>query len=207
MTYCVVEHSHIVIYPIPGRDGSVEPGGRLINYVWYRNAPDGPELDEMLTDRRGRVCTVTVPQGEVQAAHVDALHKTALEVLPPAAAELVAKTKDPYIQVMQDVSVDAMVYGRSALVGDAAFALRPHAAAGTAKAVSDAVALAEALADTGMEVDRALAAWEPRQLEIGRNLAARVREMGTRSQVTGTWVPGDPDLEFGLYGPGGSRTG
>ena len=33
-------------------------------------------------------------------------------------------------------------------------------------------------------------------------LLRRVKEMGTRSQVDCTWVPGDPDNRFGLYGPG-----
>ena len=30
--------------------------------------------------------------------------------------------------------------------------------------------------------------------------------MGARSQSTNTWIPGDPDLRFGLYGPGEFRT-
>jgi putative ABC transport system permease protein len=48
----------------------------------------------------------------------------------------------------------------------------------------------------------ALRAWEPRQLEVGRNLVGRSREMGERSQFRCTWEPGDPTLAFGLYGPG-----
>jgi 2,6-dihydroxypyridine 3-monooxygenase len=31
---------------------------------------------------------------------------------------------------------------------------------------------------------------------------ARPRDAGNRSQFLGTWVPGDPTLIFGLYGPG-----
>ena len=26
-----------------------------MNYVWYRNVAEGPALDEMATDRRGRI--------------------------------------------------------------------------------------------------------------------------------------------------------
>ncbi|HZY07698.1 MAG TPA: NAD(P)-binding protein, partial [Ilumatobacteraceae bacterium] len=37
ITYYVYANSHILVYPIPGRDGSVAPGERLINIVWYRN--------------------------------------------------------------------------------------------------------------------------------------------------------------------------
>jgi len=48
----------------------------------------------------------------------------------------------------------------------------------------------------------ALAAWEPGQLALGRNLQARTRAIGQRSLVDGTWRAGDPELIFGLYGPG-----
>jgi len=88
------------------------------------------------------------------------------------------------------------------LVGDAAFAARPHAAAGTAKAAADGWALRDALAAHADDLDAALEEWEPGQLDLGRSLLARTRAIGRRSQFDGTWVPGDPDLIFGLYGPG-----
>jgi 2,6-dihydroxypyridine 3-monooxygenase len=95
-----------------------------------------------------------------------------------------------------------MAFGRVCLLGDAAFSARPHAAAGSAKAAANAWALAEALAETDGDVPKALARWEPAQLELGRNLVERARDIGRRSQFDGTWVPGDPTLVFGLYGPG-----
>jgi 2,6-dihydroxypyridine 3-monooxygenase len=95
-----------------------------------------------------------------------------------------------------------MAFGRVCLLGDAAFALRPHAAAGTAKAAADAWALAEALAAAGGEVEAALPAWERRQLAVGRAVLERTRRNGNKSQFEGTWRPGDPELVFGLFGPG-----
>jgi 2,6-dihydroxypyridine 3-monooxygenase len=94
-----------------------------------------------------------------------------------------------------------MAFGRVCLIGDAAWVARPHAAAGTAKAAADAWTLAEAL-EAHATVPEALAAWEPGQLELGRQLVERTRRIGSRSQVDGTWRPGDPELIFGLYGPG-----
>lgn len=88
------------------------------------------------------------------------------------------------------------------LIGDAAFAVRPHAAAGTAKAAADGWALAEELTAAGGDVPAALAAWERRQLALGRDLLARCRAIGDSSQFSGTFRPGDPRLIFGLYGPG-----
>jgi 2,6-dihydroxypyridine 3-monooxygenase len=192
----------MVLYPIPGMDGSVEQGQRLLNYVWYRNVPAGAKWLELVTDTNGFIGEVSVHPGKVQQQFVDEMRATAAEVLPPAMAEVVAKTAQPYLQTVVDVRVPQMAIGRVALIGDAAFAARPHAAAGTAKAAADAWALRDHLAKGAGDIATTLQAWEPEQLALGNQLIDRVAAMGTRSQVSGTWTPGDPDLRFGLYGPG-----
>ena len=40
------------------------------------------------------------------------------------------------------------------------------------------------------------------QMELGRQLLARTRRIGSHSQVTCTWDPRDPELIFGLREPG-----
>jgi 2,6-dihydroxypyridine 3-monooxygenase len=95
-----------------------------------------------------------------------------------------------------------MAFGSACLLGDAAFVVRPHAAAGTAKAADDAWMLVDALDRLPDDPAGALAAWAPGQLILGRNLLARTRAIGRRSQFDGTWRPGDPELIFGLLGPG-----
>jgi 2,6-dihydroxypyridine 3-monooxygenase len=198
--YAIGDHSHICMYPIPGAHGELVRGQRLLNYVWYLNVPEGPLLDEMLTDQRGFQATVSVHPGMVQQRYVDELRTLAPTHLPPAAAELVTRTEHPYIQPVLDIAVPRMAFGRVALIGDAAFAARPHAAAGTAKAAADAWALADALAEED-DVAKGLADWEPDRLALGDDLLRRVCEMGARAQFTGTWDPRDPELHFGLYGP------
>ncbi|MCW2808722.1 MAG: Monooxygenase, FAD-binding [Marmoricola sp.] len=200
LTYAVADHSHICMYPIPGVGGELDKGARLLNYVWYRNVPEGPVLSEMLTDKRGFEATVSVHPGGVQDRYVAELKERAVSDLPPAAAEMVVRTAQPYIQPVLDIAVPQMAFGRVALLGDAAFAARPHAAAGTAKAAADAWALADALSEED-DIAKALAAWEPDRLALGEDLLSRVCEMGARSQFTGTWDPTDPALHFGLYGP------
>lgn len=200
--YALGELSHMNIYLIPGPHGELTPGARQVNYVWYRNTPAGPELDELLTDKRGTQGAVSIGPGQVQDRYIDALRRDAKAQLPAAAAELVEKTAAPFIQTVLDITVPRMAFDRACLIGDAAFAARPHAAAGTAKAAADAWALAAALRRTPSDVPAALRAWEPGQLTLGHNLIDRVRDMGRRSQVDGTWTPGDPSLLFGLYGPG-----
>ncbi|MEU6269993.1 FAD binding domain-containing protein [Saccharopolyspora shandongensis] len=201
ISYSVVPHSHITLYPIPGETGT-GPRDRLMNYVWYRNVPAGCELAEMLIDKRGFTGTVSLHPGQVQDRYVDEMRATAAQLLAPAAAEVVTATEQPYIQVVSDVRSAKMADGRIALLGDAASAARPHAAAGTAKAAADAWALADALTDSDGDIAAALRKWEPAQLELGSRLLERVKEMGERSQFHNTWTPGDPSLRFGLYGPG-----
>lgn len=201
ITYYVYANSHILVYPIPGADGSVLPGRRLINFVWYRNYLAGGDLDDVLTDVDGARREVSLPPGAARAVHVAELRATAASRLPPVLAEVVAAAAQPFVQVVLDVEVPAMAFGRVCLIGDAAFVARPHTAAGTAKAADDGWALAAAMADHAGVAD-ALTAWEPGRLALGRELVARTRRVGRRSQVEGTWTPGDPELIFGLYGPG-----
>ena len=157
-------HSHITLYPIPGEAGAGaadEPGDRLMNYVWYRNVPAGPELSEMLIDKRGIPGKVSLHPGQVQDRYVDEMRAAAARMLAPAAAEVVTATATPYVQVVQDVRSSRMADGRVALIGDAACGARPHAAAGTAKAAADAWALSAALEEADGDVAAALRKWEP----------------------------------------------
>jgi 2,6-dihydroxypyridine 3-monooxygenase len=201
ITYFVYANSHILVYPIPGANGSIEPGHRLMNFVWYRNYLDGGDLDAVLTDSTGLRHETSLPPGLAQPSHIAELRATAEARLPPQIAEVVLAVDAPFLQVIYDIAVSRMAFGRVCLVGDAAWVARPHAAAGTAKAAADAWTLAEAL-QTHANVPEALAAWEPGQLELGRQLVERTRSIGSRAQVDGTWRPGDPELIFGLYGPG-----
>ncbi|MDG4668451.1 FAD-dependent monooxygenase [Mycobacterium sp. 236(2023)] len=201
ISYSLGPHTHINVYPIPSPDGGLEPGRRLLNYVWYRNVAEGYALDELMTDKRGFIAGVSLHPGQVQDRFVDEMRSTAQHVLAPAAAEVVLRTEQPYLQAVYDAGARQMAMGRVALVGDAASAARPHAAAGTAKAAANAWALYDALSESS-DIAEALAKWEPGQLELAQRLLRRVKEMGTRSQVTGTWIPGHPENRFGLYGPG-----
>lgn len=202
ITYGLIPDSHIVAYQIPSVVGGTAEGERLVNFVWYRNVAEGAELDELMTDRDGLPRPLSLHPGIVQQRYVDAIRQVADASLPPQLAEMVVRTPQPFVQTIVDVEVPRMVFGRVCLIGDSAFTARPHAAAGTAKAAENGWTLADALLAANGDIDAALGAWEPGQLALGRNLVARARDVGERSQFRGTWVPGDPDLRFGLYGPG-----
>jgi 2,6-dihydroxypyridine 3-monooxygenase len=200
--YQIVPNSHILLYPIPAVDGSVAPGRRLANFVWYRNYTAGKELDDLMTGTDGVRRDLTLPPGAAREPHLRELRAVAAAQLAPQFTEVVQRTKLPFVQVIFDIEVAQMAFGRVCLLGDAAFALRPHAAAGTAKAASDAWAFAEALAATQGDIQAALPRWERRQLAVGRAVLQRTRRNGNKSQFEGAWRPGDPELVFGLYQPG-----
>jgi 2,6-dihydroxypyridine 3-monooxygenase len=205
ITYHLMPAGHILAYPIPNVDGTVTPGGRQFNWVWYRNVAGGVPLDDLMTGIDGRRHPLSLPPGTVQPHHVDEI-RTVAKHLPGPLAELVMETAEPFVQLIVDVAVPRMVVRRVCILGDAAFALRPHAAVGTAKAAEDAWQLARALEAAPDNIDRALATWETSQLELGRQVFTRTCQAGNRSQFDGTWQVGEP-LPFGLYDVGDSAFG
>jgi len=202
ITYQVMPGSHILVYPIPGLHGELAEGDRLVNFVWYVNVAEREALDELMTGRDGVRRAVSLPPGAATDEAVAVMRRSARERLAPPLAEVACGVAEPFVQAVYDIGVPTMAFGRICLIGDAAFAVRPHAAAGTAKAAADGWALAEALTAAGGDVPAALATWERRQLALGRALLARCRDIGDSSQFLGTFRPGDRRLIFGLHRPG-----
>jgi 2-polyprenyl-6-methoxyphenol hydroxylase-like FAD-dependent oxidoreductase len=104
-------------------------------------------------------------------------------VLAPPFQKLVAATTEPFVQAILDLGVPQMMFGRVALVGDAAFIPRPHTAASTSKAAANAIALAYALVKHNHDVIKALKAWKPAQLAYGNQLLQYGQMLGDRSQL------------------------
>jgi 2,6-dihydroxypyridine 3-monooxygenase len=148
-----------------------------------------------MTGRDGIRRPVTLPPGSATDEAVAGMRQAAGRLLAAPIAEVVTSVPEPFVQAIYDIEVPRMVSGRVCLIGDAAFAVRPHAAAGTAKAAQDGWALAEELTARDGNVPAALAAWERRQLALGRSLLARTRvTRGSSSACTrpaaDPWRPG-----------------
>ena len=154
-------NSHILQYVIPGEDGSLMPGERRFNWVWYVNYDEATELPRILTDRENKLRDYSVPPGMLAPAVEQEMRSYADTVLAPPFQKLVAATQEPFVQAILDLGVPQMTFGRVALVGDAAFIPRPHTAASTSKAAANALALADALIKYNHDVTKALPAWEP----------------------------------------------
>ncbi|MTD54306.1 FAD binding domain-containing protein [Amycolatopsis pithecellobii] len=190
LTYCLGDRTHCVIYPVPPR----EPGGeRRINMVWYRNYESPGQVAELLTDRNGVRRPLSVPPGLMAHKYVAEMREAA-KALAPQAAEVVAGADEPFSQLIGDLRVPQMVYGRVVLIGDAACVARPHVASGAAKASENAWTLAAALKDWDGDPAR-LEAWEQDQLRESEILCESGRLQGYRGQVEGTWDPRDPTFD------------
>lgn len=204
ITYHVMEDSHVLAYPIPMVDGSAASGRPHVNWLWYRNVPEGPDLDDLMTDKDGERREVSLHPGIVREHHIEKLREDAASTLPPPLAEAIVNTAEPFVQSILDSEAPRMAFGRVALIGDAAFAVRPHAAVGSAKAAEDGFMLGEAVRGSPADIPAALENWEPGQLTLGREVLARAREAGRLSQFEGAWEIGSP-LPFGLHEVGDSE--
>jgi 2-polyprenyl-6-methoxyphenol hydroxylase-like FAD-dependent oxidoreductase len=171
---------HALCYFIPGAEARTQPGERRLNWVWYVHVDEGPEFDTILTDDAGERRIGSVPQGRVAPAVVERMREAAVRELHPRFAKLIAATPEPFLQVILDLAVPRMLFGRVCLVGDAAFIVRPHTAGATAKAADDARALAFAAQAWRTDFDAELARWEADRLAGGRAMSHYGLALGRR---------------------------
>jgi 2-polyprenyl-6-methoxyphenol hydroxylase-like FAD-dependent oxidoreductase len=165
-------------YPVPGPDNDLRPAKRSWNIVWYRPAEAGAELARLLTDESGQGHEMSIPPPLIARRVIAAMRADAERLLPPQLRAVMALTEQPFLQPIYDLESPAMALGRVALIGDAAFVVRPHVAGGVVKAAEDAAALAEALA-CAADVPAGLEAFAARRLPVGRKYVAQARRLGS----------------------------
>jgi 2-polyprenyl-6-methoxyphenol hydroxylase-like FAD-dependent oxidoreductase len=170
---------HMLVYVIPGEGASTKQGQRRLNWVWYIRA-DQAELDRQLTDNAGHKHHASLPQGAAADDVVAELRQRARAEVHPFMAGLVEATPDPFLQSIIDVVVPRTVFGRTILLGDAAFVVRPHTAGAVAKAAFDARILGSGMRQSPRDVDTALQAIQDAQIEHGNSLVKYGIALGQR---------------------------
>ncbi|WP_223488946.1 FAD binding domain-containing protein [Pseudomonas sp. A-RE-19] len=166
-------------YMVPGLNGSINPGERRFNWLWYLKAAQGPELDAVLTDHDGHRRSHSIPPGGLAVEQDAYIREKGEQQANPAFRELIRQTKDIFVQAILDLKVPRMVFDRVLLTGDAAFVPRPHTAGSTAKAAQNARSLAQAIDDIG-DIDTALQVWQQQQLAEGQRMGEWGVSMGNR---------------------------
>src|SRR5262249_39616269 len=95
----------------------------------------------------------------------------------PSIADIFMRAELPIFQPIYDFATPQLVFGRVALLGDAAFVARPHVGAGVTKAALDAACLADALT-ASERVEDGLAAYNRAGQHAGGWAVSRSRECG-----------------------------
>lgn len=101
----------------------------------YWNYPTDAELAPLLTDTAGQRHSDALPGDKLRPEVWEQQKEHARAHLPPQFAQLVALTRQPFVQTIGDLAVPAMAHGHVALVGEAAFVPRPHTAASADQAL------------------------------------------------------------------------
>ena len=179
-TFFLPERQQVLGYPIAGLNNDLRPGHRRYNFIWYR-VGDPEKLREMCVDENGRQHEYSVPPPLIRQDLIAQMRAEAKEIMPPQFLDCLDKMR-PFFTPIYDFWSPQFVYGRVALVGDAASSARPHMGFGMAKAGGDAQALSEALANHD-DVDDGLAAYNRIRQPLGERIVLHGRKIGKQLGV------------------------
>jgi len=167
----------LLAYPVPGPGGDIRPGHRSCNFVWYHPIGREDALARLCTDASGRCHGTSIPPLRIRAEEIAAMRAIGRAKFAEPMARMLELTPQPFFQAIFDLESPSMVFGRVALLGDAAFVARPHVGMGVTKAALDALELARQLdGDTG--IDQALAGYNARQSRFGRAIVRWAQHLG-----------------------------
>ena len=178
-------------YPIPGMDDELRTGHRRYNFAWYRVA-DAAKLQQMCMDDHGHEYEFGMPPPVVRKDLVVQMRAEAESLLPPQYLDCLQHIDQPFFTPVYDFCSPQLVFGRVALVGDAASTPRPHVGFGVSKAGVEAQALAEALSNHD-DIDRALAAYNAARQPLSERIVAHGRKLGMQ---LGVGIKTDEDRRF-----------
>jgi 2-polyprenyl-6-methoxyphenol hydroxylase-like FAD-dependent oxidoreductase len=179
-TFFLPERQQVIGYPIAGLNNDLRAGHRRYNFIWYR-VGDAQELRRMCVDEHGQQHDYSVPPPLIRKDLIAQMRADAREIMPPQFLDCLANMQ-PFFTPIYDFSTPQLVFGRVALVGDAASSARPHMGFGMAKAGGDAQALAAALASHD-DIDAGLAAYNRVRQPIGERIMLHGRKLGTHLGV------------------------
>lgn len=178
-------------YPISGLDDELRTGHRRYNFGWYRVA-DAGALKQMCVDDQGREYEFGVPPPLVRKDLIAQMRADAEALLPPQYLDCLQHIEQPFFTPVYDFCSPSLVFGRVALVGDAASTPRPHMGFGVSKAGAEAQALAEALSSYD-DIDRALAAYNTVRHPLSERIVAHGQKLGMQ---LGIGILTDDDRRF-----------
>jgi 2-polyprenyl-6-methoxyphenol hydroxylase-like FAD-dependent oxidoreductase len=191
LSFFLADQLQALGYPIPGMDDELRTGHRRYNFAWYRVA-DAAKLQQMCVDDHGHEYEFGMPPPVVRKDLVVQMRAEAESLLPPQYLDCLQHIDQPFFTPVYDFCSPQLVFGRVALVGDAASTPRPHVGFGVSKAGAEAQALAEALSNHD-DIDRALAAYNAARHPLSERIVAHGRKLGMQ---LGVGIKTDEDRRF-----------
>jgi 2-polyprenyl-6-methoxyphenol hydroxylase-like FAD-dependent oxidoreductase len=167
---------HGPFYFVPGPDGSIAPGRRIVNWGLYMRVTE-IERAELLVGKEGSAHGGTLPPGAMAPAREANLKAWARDVLPEYYAGIVEKSARTFVQPIYECAVPAYRKGRICLAGDAGALARPHTGTGVLKGITDAITLASALTSK-LPLDEALTRWSEERTASGNALVTLGGQLG-----------------------------
>jgi 2-polyprenyl-6-methoxyphenol hydroxylase-like FAD-dependent oxidoreductase len=180
--FCLPEGEQMLGYPIAVSKDERTRGDAHYNFVWYRPASQAGDLRRLYTDITGARRETPPPPGRIHPDVVRTMREDAAALLSPQFAEVVAVTRDPFVQAIYDLESPRLVDNGVVLIGDAAFVARPHVGMGVTKAAGDAAALALAI-DEESDLSSALSRFDLERSAIGKTVLTQARRLGAYMQA------------------------
>jgi 2-polyprenyl-6-methoxyphenol hydroxylase-like FAD-dependent oxidoreductase len=172
------KEQQIMGYPIAGLNNDLRPGHRRYNFVWYR-VVDEAQLRDMCTDEDGRVHDFSIAPPLIRSDVIAKMRADAAVLMPPPFLDVINNIEAPFFTPIYDFISPKMVFGRIALVGDAASVGRPHTGYGVTKAACDALALARSLDRDVNDFAAGLEEFEVERLAVNQRVVRQGRLIGT----------------------------
>ncbi len=166
---------HLILYFVPGRDGSVAKGERRVNWAAYIPV-SAEELPGFLVDREGQQRTSSIPPGSMRPEEEERLKHLMQNHLPTYYSGIINASRNTFAQPIYTVDVPAYYQGRICLMGDAGALAQPFTGSGVFKGVHNAIDLAAAL-NSHDRIEDALAEWNSAQTQTGRRLVVLGEQM------------------------------
>ncbi|CAL3968274.1 unnamed protein product [Diplocarpon coronariae] len=177
LTYFCFKGKYILLYIIPGADGSLAPGHRRYNWVWYHPiAARSQSFTDIMTDASGAVHRNTLPAGSMNPRAWENYKTIARLQMCAPFAEVVQKTSQPFVTAISDLACPRAVAlgGKALIAGEALNLVRPHMALSTTASAAQALLLGQAFGGA-----LTLREWERRVLYDGQLSALKTNAFGT----------------------------
>ena len=166
---------HNVVYYIPNQYGSTRESERVINWAAYIEVPE-EELDDLMTDKSGRIRSGTLPPGALNEQNETKLKSFLSKHTPDYYADIVNKTSNSYIQVIYTLNLDAYFKDKMCLIGDAGMVIQPFTGSGVFKGYHNVKDLIKSMKEND-SLENALEKWSKKQLLEGKRLLALGEQM------------------------------